>query len=131
MAITIPQSLATGTPEQKARAYATLRNQNYTDAQIVEAINKTFGQQAPGDIAYLQNLAQPFIQRQSGVTFPTTVTSMSPQEKIDLYKNLRGQGFSDADIRARASQMFGIQSDADWNYLTSQAGGTPTPTPLS
>lgn len=123
MAITLPLSLQSGTPEQKARAYATLRNQNYTDAQIAEAINRQFGTQASGDLAYLQQLAQPFITRRSDVSFPTDVTGMSAQDKINLYNNLRGQGFSDADIRSKASQLFGIQSDADWNYLTSKAGG--------
>ena len=122
MAITLPLSLQSGTPEQKARAYATLRNQNYTDAQIAEAINRQFGAQAPGDLAYLQQIAQPFITRRSDVSFPTDVTGMSAQDKINLYNNLRSQGFSDADIRSKASQLFGIQSDADWNYLTGKTG---------
>ena len=122
MAITLPLSLQSGTPEQKARAYATLRNQNYTDAQIAEAINRQFGTQASGDLAYLQQIAQPFITRRSDVSFPTDVTGMSAQDKINLYNNLRGQGFSDADIRSKASQLFGIQSDSDWNYLTGKTG---------
>jgi hypothetical protein len=122
MAITLPLSLQSGTPEQKARAYATLRNQNYTDAQIAEAINRQFGTQASGDLAYLQQIAQPFITRRSDVSFPTDVTGMSAQDKINLYNNLRSQGFSDADIRSKASQLFGIQSDADWNYLTGKTG---------
>jgi hypothetical protein len=58
---------------------------------------------------------------------PLSLGSKTQQEKTDYYNNLRGLGYTDADIRGSAESSFGKIPDADWNVLsgnTNTAGTT-------
>jgi hypothetical protein len=135
--IQVPAFILNGTPEQKADYYNFLVSQNFTPAQIRQAV----GEQTDANWNALTQLAQsrktPVTQQpaqQSTITFPANIADMTAAQKRDVFQNLRKQ-FSDTAIRAEAEKLFGPQSDADWNALTGgtaseiSAAGTPT-TPI-
>jgi hypothetical protein len=60
---------------------------------------------------------------------PLSLGSKTQQEKTDYYNNLRGLGYTDADIRGSAESSFGKIPDADWNVLSGKTttGGATLP----
>jgi len=67
------------------------------------------------------------------INFTPGLASQTPEQKAAEYNTLRGQGFSDAQIKAAADATFGVQPESDWEYLTNLANqgavGTPAATP--
>ena len=68
---------------------------------------------------------QPTAQR---LTINADVSSMTPQQKANLYKSYLGS-YSDADIRAAVEAQLGPQPDADWEFLRRLAAGNVEPEP--
>jgi len=61
-------------------------------------------------------------------TVPSDVGSMTAQQKADYYAQQRRLGYTDADLRAFATNAFGPQTDADWLMLRTLAGYGPAQT---
>lgn len=55
------------------------------------------------------------------ITFTPGLADQTMEQKATEYRNLLGQGFTDAQIRSAADAAFGTQSNSDWNALTSAA----------
>jgi len=126
-----PTKFSSTDATSKARYYNLLRSAGYTDAQIMAAANAKLPggigspdqfrelQQIAYDLRYptpvggLQNLAQ----TQAASMVPAFILSGTAEQKADYYNFLRGQGFTDAQIRAGA----GTQTDENWTYLTNLA----------
>ena len=142
--VSIPASVLSGTPEQKAAFYNSLLGLGYTDAQI----RALAGSQPDTDWAYLQKLAAdltaspppprpplpppPPVRPPAppppppSLRIPVEVYSATPEQKAAYYNMLVGQGYTDAQIRAAA----GVQTDTDWAYLQKlAAGSTASPPP--
>lgn len=123
--LTLPESIFTSTPEQKADLYRQLLNTGYTDEQIRIAA----GNQTDADWQALQQLASgkrtpapapvaaPAPAPSTSLTIPQAVFTGTPIDKATYYNSLINQGYSDAQIRAAA----GAQTDADWKALQSIA----------
>jgi hypothetical protein len=58
----------------------------------------------------------------SGLYIPPDIESKSVTEKVNLYRYLRDEGYSDGDIRAAVEAVVGPQPDDAWEYLQSKAG---------
>jgi hypothetical protein len=56
------------------------------------------------------------------VTFSEGLAGKGEQEKAAEYNTLVRSGFSDAQIKAAADAVFGVQSADNWSYLTNLAG---------
>lgn len=92
-------------PQQKASYYNSLIGAGYEDSQIRDVADQQFGQQTDDDWSYLTVLAN----------LPNDLKTAD--DKVGAYRDLIDQGYTDAQIRWAADQDYGIQSDADWDYL--------------
>ena len=61
---------------------------------------------------------------------PLSTTIATESDAIGEYNRLLNAGYSDAQIRDAADQIYGTQTDADWAYLQSKASGTNVPAPV-
>lgn len=60
---------------------------------------------------------------------PADIGSKSPQEKAAAYNQLRSQGYSEDQIRTAVGATVGLQTNQDWNALTSLAANPPAAAP--
>lgn len=113
MAITFNPANMT-TAEGKAREYNRLRQEGYSDA----AIRQAAGAQSDGDWSYLQGLAQ---RQQLSPAQLANFQALSPEQKAQTYLGSIAGGQTDEQARMRASGLFGMQSDSDWQALQGYA----------
>jgi len=60
-------------------------------------------------------------QTSSGPSISANVASYSPDQKAQVYNDLRSQGYTDGEIRAAAERELGVMRNEDWQYLTNLA----------
>jgi len=111
---TPPSNLGAQTPNEKAAFYNSLRGKGMTDAEIRFQVQKDMGSQSDQDWSYLKDLS-------SSIQNVPFNPNMSVQDKAGLYSSLLGKGFTDASIRNQAEQVYGKQTNEDWNYLQNLA----------
>jgi len=107
-ATVVPLSSTLATEADRVNEYNRLRNAGYSDAQIRTAANEIYGTQKDEDWSYLQSKA-------SGVPLSTTIATEA--DAISEYNRLIDAGYSDAQIRNAASNVYGEQNDKNWSYL--------------
>jgi hypothetical protein len=121
---------ASATDEQKTE-YATLLNkynvakpQYEADRAAYEPYKQAYQERVMNTPQYID--AQFQTGPSAGMAYvsatpniPTSISAGTEDQKRSLYQNLRDQGFSDALIRKRATEVFGSQTNSDWNALTS------------
>ena len=94
---------------------------------------RSYGQQ-PQDWYAVRRAAGPYeglgVNTQQGFNTLVGAAGQDAAGKGAVYNNLLRQGFDDATVRSSANELFGNQSNADWNELVTQAGlaaGRPLP----
>jgi len=119
--------------QQQGASYAQLRNQGFGDDAIRSSVQSVYGQQ-PQDWYAVRRAAGPYeglgVNTQQGFNTLVGAAGQDAAGKGAVYNNLLRQGFDDATIRSSANELFGNQSNADWNELVTQAGlaaGRPLP----
>lgn len=64
---------------------------------------------------------------QPGLPFvPASIQTWTGAQKVQFYRDLISEGWTDAEIRAAVSQVVGVQSDADWGVLVRLATAPAT-----
>lgn len=106
------------TPEDIAAAYRFVYpDSNLTASEVSSSTGVPLSY--PGD-------ATIYTGSQSQLIVPENIASVTVAQKIDAYQRARGNGWTDAQIRAAVEQLTGPQSQSDWAYLVSKSGyGNP------
>lgn len=119
--------------QQQGASYAQLRNQGFGDDAIRSSVQSVYGQQ-PQDWYAVRRAAGPYeglgVNTQQGFNTLVGAAGQDAAGKGGTYNALLRQGFGNEAIRSSANELFGNQSDADWNDMVTQAGlaaGRPLP----
>lgn len=119
--------------QQQGASYAQLRNQGFTDDAIRSSVQSVYGQQ-PQDWYAVRRAGGPYeglgVNTQQGFNTLVGATGQGAVGQGAAYNSLLRQGFGNETIRSSANELFGNQSDADWNDMVTQAGlaaGRPLP----
>lgn len=120
--------------QQQGASYAQLRNQGFGDDAIRSSVQSVYGQQ-PQDWYAVRRAAGPYeglgVNTQQGFNTLVGAAGQDAASKGGTYNALLRQGFGNEAIRSSANELFGNQSDADWNDIVTQAGmQSPTGRPL-
>lgn len=119
--------------QQQGSSYAQLRNQGFGDEAIRSSVQSVYGQQ-PQDWYAVRRAGGPYeglgVGTQQGFNTLVGAAGQDAAGKGATYNSLLRQGFADDAIRSSANELFGTQSNADWNDMVTQAGmaaGRPLP----
>lgn len=119
--------------QQQGTSYAQLRNQGFADDAIRSSVQSVYGQQ-PQDWYAVRRAGGPYeglgVNTQQGFNTLVGATGQGAVGQGAAYNSLLRQGFGNETIRSSANELFGNQSDADWNDVVTQAGlaaGRPLP----
>ena len=119
--------------QQQGASYAQLRNQGFADDAIRSSVQSVYGQQ-PQDWYAVRRAGGPYeglgVNTQQGFNTLVGATGQDARGSAPTYNALLRQGFGNEAIRSSASELFGTQSDANWNDIVTQAGlaaGRPLP----
>lgn len=119
--------------QQQGTSYAQLRNQGFADDAIRSSVQSVYGQQ-PQDWYAVRRAGGPYeglgVNTERGFNTLVGAAGQTPAGSASAYNSLLRQGFGNETIRSSANELFGNQSDADWNDMVTQAGlaaGRPLP----
>jgi len=111
--ISLPEDWVGRTADQKINYF----NQNNIDENAL--LNAGVLQE---DINWMKDSGYTGVAGDASITgIPLSANISKEADAVNEYNRLFNTGYSDAEIRDMASQIYGMQSDEDWSYLQSQA----------
>jgi len=93
------------------------------EQQALERVRQEFSNSA----ATVLDADPTAISEQIATAVPLSTAIATEADAISEYNRLLNAGYSDAEIRAAADQIYGTQTDTNWTYLQSKASDTNVP----